>query len=111
MYKKIQAEKEVSITSVNDIVIENNSYFSKEPIVDLIGCMSSTDKTRELIQLLCLYVQKRQDKVNAVISILKSQFGYDENSHRNRYYKEKLVVESLLDNCTSEILNFLFIEV
>lgn len=111
VYKKIQAEKEVSITSVNDIVIENNSYFSKEPIVDLIGCMSSTDKTSELIQLLCLYVQKRQDKVNAVISILKSQFGYDENSHRNRYYKEKLVVESLLDNCTSEILNFLFIEV
>lgn len=97
--------------SLEEIIFEDKKIFHTDFLMDLIGQMSRTDKTKDLIELLCKYVRKCNDKFYDGISVIKSRYQIDKSSFETNYYRENLVIDSLLNNLDSDILKVLFIEV
>lgn len=96
--------------SLEEIIFEDKKIFHTDFLMDLIGQMSRTDKTKDLIELLCRYVRKCNDKIYDGISVIKSRYQIDKSSFENNYYRENLVIDSLLNNLDSDILKVFFIE-
>ncbi len=109
IYNKIE-QSPCNTLSVEEICFDDKRIFHTDVVIDLIGHLSRTDKIQELIDLLCEYIRKSNDKIYDGISIIKSRFQIDKHSFETNYYRENQVVDSLLRNLDSDILKVFFIE-
>lgn len=96
--------------SLEEITFEDKKIFHTDFLMDLIGQMSRSDKIKDLIDLLCRYVRKCNDKFYDGISVIKSRYQIDKSSFETNYYRENQVIDYLLSNLDSDILKVFFIE-
>lgn len=110
LYEKIDLAKKTNI-GMDEIILEPRNTYITDPIIEIIGCMGTSDKTCELIELLCMYLEKSPNKIKDAVSVVDSYFKIDKNSYKNGYSKELNVVNTILQFCTTDIINLFFIEV
>lgn len=109
IYDKIE-QCSCNTLQLEKISFDDKRIFHADVVIDLIGQLARTDKIKELMDLLCKYIRKSNDKIYGGISVIKSRFKIDKNSFETNYYRENQVIDSLLNNLDSDILKLFFIE-
>lgn len=73
-----------------------------------------SDNMRFAIELIIGYFEKKPSKLSEVITVLAGSFGYQQDSWRNNYVKEQILVDTLwqyCDNGENELITKLFLRI
>lgn len=110
LYDKIE-EATSRFIDIREIDLKNKNIHISDPIIEIIGGLSKTDKISESIELLCTYIEKRNDRFNEAVTVIKSYYSIDKESFRYSYNRENTIIDTILNKSKNDVLKLFFIEI
>ena len=116
LHEEIQDLEQEHI-DVNSIDIFKRSDNKPDTILYIISLLSRSNDENNLkitVELIVIYLNKKPNKIHEVIYTLVKDFGYELNSYRYGYKKEKIVMDRLWElskNSDNLLLKRLFIRI
>ncbi|GAB6108268.1 TniB family NTP-binding protein [Fusibacter bizertensis] len=99
------------VVDITEIDFTKNEYKEKDTIMELLAVYRYHENLETAIELICEYVNKKQDVVKDAYDCIENYYSINQYSVRNNYYVEKKLINTLRRKRESEILTILFIAV
>jgi len=110
LFDKIE-EATSKFIDIKEMNLKNTNVHISDPIIEIIGVLSKTDKISESIELLCAYIEKRNDRFNEAVTVIKSYYSIDKESFRYSYNRENTIIDTILNKSNNDVLKLFFIEI
>ena len=116
LHEEIQ-DLEQGHIDVNSIDIFKDNDNRSDLVLNILSLLSRSNDESNLkitIELIVMYLNKKPNKIHEVIYTLVKDFGYELNSYRYGYKKEKIVMDRLWElskNSDNLLLKRLFIRI
>lgn len=110
LFDKIE-EATSKFIDIKEMNLKNTNVHISDPIIEIIGVLSKTDKISESIELLCVYIEKRNDRFNEAVTVIKSYYSIDKESFRYSYNRENTIIDTILNKTNNDVLKLFFIEI
>lgn len=108
--KKID-QVENQVTEIAMIDFEKNCFGEKEDILELLTGYRYQEDMETAIELICEYVNKKQDIVKDAYDYIKNYYSINQYSDGNDYHVEKSLISTLKGKRESEVLTKLFLAI
>lgn len=102
---------ENQVVDITTIDFAKNEYRENDTILELLTGYRYQENLEIAIELICEYVNKKQNVVRDAYDCIKNYYSINQYSDRNDYYVEKSLIGTLKRKRESEVLTKLFLAI
>lgn len=107
--KKMINKSEQTVIDLNNIDLSNRNLYFSDKILELLKLFAETELVNLAIELLCEYIKRNQHCFVDAYYLIEEAFLPNRYSYENSYYKENIVLDTILAKCDSEVIQMFFL--
>lgn len=107
--KKMISKSEQTVIDLNNIDLSNRNLYFSDKILELLKLFAETELVNLAIELLCEYIKRNQHCFVDAYYLIEEAFLPNRYSYENGYYKENIVLDTILAKCDSEVIQMFFL--